>query len=658
MAEVKIIYLPPGEGGRKQGVDDFLAAGHTVANLLAHATSELREPPRDEGEYPPVDVLYRATPSGLVWDKPTQHGVTPTPLTNFTARIVADVAEDDGIEAKRTFHVDARLGERERRFSVPAERFHSMGWTTEHLGASAIVYPGFSAKDHARTAIQLLSGDIDERTTYLHTGWRRGEDGYFYLHGGGAIGAEGPVEGVAVRLDGGLAPYHLPVPPEGQALKEAVQASLAMSKAAPDRTAFPLLAATFRAAIGETDFSVHIVGPTGGGKSELAALCTQHFGAGLDARNLASWESTENALEAKAFALKDSLVGVDDFAPSGSPYDVQRLHRKADRIIRGKGNASGRERMRADLTLRPPKPPRALILSTGEDVPRGQSLRARMQILEHGPDDLDWRALTTCQGDAREGLYASAMAGFVSYLARDYERIQQRLPAEKQRLREEASQAGQHKRTPGIVADLALGLKYFLAFAEEAGAVTTEEAAELWERGWKAILGAAASQAGHQAASEPARRFVELISSAVASGRAHIAATGGGKPQGNAGALGWRKTGDEYADWRPQGDRIGWVGGDDLYLEPEASYRLAQSQAQGGESLAVGVRTIRKRLKEKGYLASTDDKRQTLTVRRTVEGVKDRSVLHLRLSSLFSDGDEPDEPDAEGEEPDRNGGSG
>ncbi len=278
-----------------------------------------------------------------------------------------------------------------------------------------------------------------------------------------------------------------------------------------------------------------------------------------------------------------------------------------------------------------------------------------MLVLEHGEGDVDWERLTGCQRDAEAGLYAAVMAGFVSWLAPRYGEVLRRMPEEARELREDASQAGQHKRTPGIIADLALGLKYFLAFAEEAGAVTTEEAAELWERGWKAILGAAASQAGHQVASEPARRFVELISSAVASGRAHIAATSGEKPQGNAGALGWRKTGGEYADWRPQGDRIGWADGEDLYLEPEACYRVAQREAQGGEALTVSARTTRKRLKEKGLLVSVDDKRQTLTVRRTIEGVKDRSVLHLRLSSLFSDGDEPDEPDAEGEEPDKNG---
>jgi hypothetical protein len=48
VAEVLQIYLPSGESGAKQGVDDFLAAGYCVDDLLAYAASELREPPEGE----------------------------------------------------------------------------------------------------------------------------------------------------------------------------------------------------------------------------------------------------------------------------------------------------------------------------------------------------------------------------------------------------------------------------------------------------------------------------------------------------------------------------------------------------------------------------------------------------------------------------------
>ena len=82
----------------------------------------------------------------------------------------------------------------------------------------------------------------------------------------------------------------------------------------------------------------------------------------------------------------------------------------------------------------------------------------------------------------------------------------------------------------------------------------------------------------------------------------------------------------------PQGTRIGWVAGSDLYLEPEASYQVAQ-QLAGAERLAVSEQTLRSRLRECGLLVSTDVGRKMLTVRRTLEG-RPRQVLHLKVSDL------------------------
>src|SRR5262249_54808025 len=160
------------------------------------------------------------------------------------------------------------------------------------------------------------------------------------------------------------------------------------------------------------------------------------------------WGSTGNSLESVAFACKDALLTVDDFAPHGGAADVARLHREAERLLRAQGNSAGRQRMRADGTLRPARPPRGLILSTGEDVPRGQSLRARLLVIEVERGDLDAAALTAHQRDAAKGLYAEAMAGFVRWLAPRYEDVRGRLAAERAQLRGAAAGEGQHARTP------------------------------------------------------------------------------------------------------------------------------------------------------------------------------------------------------------------
>ena len=205
---------------------------------------------------------------------------------------------------------------------------------------------------------------------------------------------------------------------------------------------------------------------------------------------------------------------IDDFAPTGTAYDVQRWHRKADRVLRAMGNRSGRSRMRPDTSLRPEKPPRSLILSTGEDVPRGQSLRARMLVLELGPGQLDFRYLTACQREASAGVYARAMAGYVRWLAPRYGAISASMREELEELRVAAGCSGQHRRTPEIIANLALGLRYLLQFALDVGAITTEEVEALWRRGWEALGEAAMRQSQHQDAQEPTRRFLELLSAA------------------------------------------------------------------------------------------------------------------------------------------------
>ena len=649
-ARVRLVYLPPGQHGEKVGLDDYLAAGHSVDDLLALASDEVRFPARADTKES-VEGPYQETEEGLVWLKHTRDGEILTPLTNFRARIVSQVIEDDGAETQRLIEIEGRLKDRASRFVIPAAEFAAMSWPLQHLGSEAVVYAGFGVKDHVRAAIQLLSGGAPQRRVYTHTGWRRVDDKWCYLHGGGALGPDGPIAGIEVILPEALAGFALPEPPP-ERLREAVLASLRVLELAPDAVVFPALCAIYRAPLASSDFSLHVLGPTGSGKTELAAVMQRHWGAGLDARHLpGGWSSTANALEGLAFAAKDALLVVDDFAPGGSAADVARLHREADRLLRAQGNRQPRLRMRSDTSIRPPKPPRGLIVSTGEDVPRGQSLGARIFVIEMSPGDIDWRALTSCQHDAANGLYAEALAGFVKWLAARYDDMQSSQANEVRELRQAAMQSSYHKRTPDIVANLALGLRYFLAFAEEVAALSADQADGLWQRGWQALGEAARAQSRHQAASEPANRFIELLRAAISSGRAHVAGPDGGQPD-TPGRWGWRErvSGSSYEpSWAPQGHLVGWVDGDHLYLEPDASLAAAQSLARElGDSLPVGKRTLHKRLHERGWLMSTEQgSRGTLTVRPTLAGIR-RKALHLRAQWVVSTVSETDQTDHDG----------
>jgi hypothetical protein len=622
-------------------------------NALAPLRHELRR------QQPPPDAAgcYRVSAGRIVRDKLTKDGPVEVPLANWHGRIIEETSHDDGAERRVMFSVEGALadGTPLPRVEVPADQFAFMRWPVAAWGTRAVVLAGATTADHLRVALQLLSGDVPRRTVYGHVGWREIGGEWVYLHAGGGIGKDGAAAGVEVSLPDALDRFSLPDPPADHDLAEAIRASLGiLDGLVPDRIAFPLFAAVYRAPLGAADFSPHLCGATGNFKTEIATLAQQHFGAAMDARNLpGSWSSTGNALEGIAFAAKDAVLLVDDFAPSGSPADVQRFHREADRLLRAQGNRSGRSRCRPDGTVRPARVPRGIIVSTGEDVPSGQSLRARLLTLEVSPGDVNVDSLTACQADAATGRYAQALAGFVRWLAPRYEALRGRLRQEVADLRNKARAEGQHARTPGIMADLALGMRYFLDFAAQVGAISMVDRDELVRRCWTALREAAAAQARHVEAAEPCGRFLGLLAGALASGRGYVSAPDGTAPA-NPERWGWRlvTTGaGEHAcdEWRPQGHCVGWVDGDNLYLEPEAAYAEAQNLAnKQGDSLAVQPRTLWKRLDEGGWLASRDDARQRFTIRRRLGGQDRREVLHFRADALYSCA-RPSQPSTKGE---------
>ena len=117
------------------------------------------------------------------------------------------------------------------------------------------------------------------------------------------------------------------------------------------------------------------------------------------------------------------------------------------------------------------------------------------------------------------------MAGFLRWLAPRYGEVQRDLRTEISNLREQAYQTDQHRRTPNIVANLAVGVHYFLTYAQEVGAVGQAEAAELWQRCWSALGDAAAAEQEHQSASDPVQWCWSALGDAAAAQQEHYSAS-------------------------------------------------------------------------------------------------------------------------------------
>jgi hypothetical protein len=222
------------------------------------------------------------------------------------------------------------------------------------------------------------------------------------------------------------------------------------------------------------------------------------------------------------------------------------------------------------------------------------------------------------------------MGAFLSWIAGHYEERQQRLQARMLQIRSQGHGHAVHARLPTTLAELQGGWEQFLEFALEVGAIGRAEKEELEERSQRAFAQLCALQAKYQEASDSALRFVALLQAALAGGRAHLADRRGRAPD-EAAAWGWQRK-PTGRGWAPRGTRIGWVAGGDLFLEPVASYQVAQEVA-GVERLPVSEQILRHRLRERGLLASIDVGRQMVQVRRTLDGLP-RQVLHLKASAL------------------------
>ncbi|HEX4612166.1 MAG TPA: DUF3854 domain-containing protein, partial [Urbifossiella sp.] len=529
-ADVRLVRLPAEPDGAKNGLDDFLVRhGPDALRRLVGAAAPVptdKPPPADPARFTDSGyTVVRGNTYHCVLGRDEETGdlvvKKQTKLANFAARIVGETVADDGAEQAREFAVTAeRPGRPGVTAGVPVERFGALDWVVERFGPGYVIQAGSGKRDHLRAAVQELSGDdIPVATIYTHTGWREVDGRWHYLHADGAVGPAAAA--VRVRLDGAAAGFRLPPPPTGDPLRAAVRASLGvLDGLAPDPVTFPLLATVYRAPLAPADYALWLAGLTGANKSELAALAQQHFGAGMARTRLpGNWASTDNALEGLAFAVKDAVLVVDDFAPSASRPDADRQHRTAERLIRGTGNAAGRQRMRADGTLRPPKPPRALVVATGEDVPRGHSITARLCVLTLRRGAVDLPRLSACQRDATGGRYAEAMAGYLAWLAPGYDVGRAGFDADRAGLRDQFVGRFPHARTPDIVANLLLGLRTLLRFAEAVGAVDAAGRAALWGRGQAAFRAVAEEQGEHLRAADPVARFPEVLAAVVSSGR-------------------------------------------------------------------------------------------------------------------------------------------
>jgi len=558
------------------------------------------------------------------------------PLCNIDARIISEICtqhlgESPTIEYKLRASKNGLGGTVGREIVISAAEFLAMKWPAERLGGDWSLCSDRGIKEQVREAIQVLSGidGITSYTKYNHTGWVKHNRNDYYLHAGGAIGADGVMlpdtNGFMVDLGGALPLYALPIPPTGSQLGNDMQATLRLRSIG--RTNRPnargIAAATvalpWRAVLGACNYSVVYAGGSGGCKTSLGCLALQHFAPGhaYDSQTQApvTWEATIASIEWLAHTAKDTILFIDNFIADAAKAQAQQA--KAATILNNQGDLRGRERMGPDMKPLPSLSPRCGLLSTGEDTAARGSAKGRSLLVSvtrgetSAQNSVDYETLTPLQADAANGAYARVMAAYIKYVAssgldHQLDRLKQLTTEFRDRASREAVHG--HARTPGILADLAAGYSLFLEWASTIDKNLDPKASS--EEHWAWLCTLAPDQDAQQEEADDALRWRDLVHSALTVGRAYIAGPEGAAPTSHQAECGWKPT-----EWRqdknkptvihwspPNGPRIGWFDGETIYLDESESTLVVQQMATQQRNQISQPATVKNRLVEKGWL--------------------------------------------------------
>jgi len=333
------------------------------------------------------------------------------------------------------------------------------------------------------------------------------------------------------------------------------------------------------------DFMLWVFGETGSMKSTICALALCHYG-DFDHKNLPEgWASTDNILEKQTFVIKDAPLVIDDFAPQASGLDAQAYERRAARLIRSIGNHSPRNRMNADTSTRAGFMARGLVISTGEQLPTGPSVLARLLPVEILPRSINLEFLTQAQ-QADSKLYPYAMVGYLQWLSQNWEDVKNNYARWHSEMRNEL-RGEYHLRTPEMFAHVLMGIRLGLTYAAEIQALTHQEAENLLGQAKAEMIKLAQSQNNYVSDEFPAIKFVHAIKALLAKGEFFI--EGVPLPQ------------SDNAKW------LGWADDDFYYLQSEVTFNaVSDFFRKEGTILGLKQKALNAQLVEKGYIMRGD----------------------------------------------------
>ena len=545
--------------------------------------------------------------------------------------------------------------------------------------------PGKPDYDHKRAgldtlqrAILAISTEVVDEVLHRATGWRKASDGsQHFVHARGAITANGHRD-METSFSGPIGRFDLPDPVrDAQALRQAwLTCSATMLDRLPGRIAAPLLGHIFRAPLGGNSWNLALIGSPGTFKTSIASKAMHHFGERWEQdtplSSMSGNGATFNASRQLLHLAKDTVAWLDDFAPTKSWLEAQKLLEETSRLIK---NREARMRSSRDgQEVMPGTAPRTSGLFTSEVMPRPGSGGERMLVVPLIRGDIEPDQLFPLDDPMSRHGRALVMASFISWLAEDLdERRTLYLKIADTYAEDLVARDGEAIRQSAVLANTWVGWVAMCDFLNGTGAISDQERAETLQRVDQHLREAGKAAVDPDIPRTTGARVRELLGYALRNGIAFVddARTGDAPPWPLAGRLGWRRTQlAEPSDGLPakyrldaRGIKMGYVlhdpearerRGQVLMCEPAQVEAVIKSAAATQvEKLEIDWKTAARALYDEGILLGDTSEagrvRLVLKCRLYAEDNRDVRMAVLRLTDIIGEVRGDDEGDAEDE---------
>lgn len=571
------------------------------------------------------DLQVRTTPTGIF----VKSNGSKFRLTNFSCQIVSETKIIDTFDnVSMRLALDLEMMGEKQQITMPIEEFYSKEWLLKHLGTDIKINTKVNHKELCEIIIKASkyktkSTEIEKIGLNIVNGIPT------FLHNEGAITAQSDsLINIKATPEGHLKNCNLPELADKDNKTKFVKQFLNIcniSKTNPSCGTL-LFASIVRSPL--THFIQNSVvgilaGKTGTFKTSIALIGQASYGKDIT-EPLGNWNSTAKSTELLAQQANNIYLLIDDFTASHANKETAAL---LEYVIGGAANHTSHGYAISSTKAGTPPPINAFIIMTVEVIPPMEvSRKARCIISQMLEGDIDINRLTKYQEYAENGNYSKVTRLYVEYILDNYDFINKHIKDLFKKYRSKA--AGElnnnlHNRASSNVADLAIGIRYFLKFCADNNYISKDDELIIMDTQWSILINITNSQPAIYNSLEPKYIAEEELSLLFKSSSFNICKL-------------INKTMTEECDIEDD-DFLGWYSPEDRVFYINSSFNTTRIVELLPENIRPlinsGPKSFWVNMKRYGLLAEVDRSSGKNYVRRTISGSK-YCVYSLKYSLI------------------------